>query len=230
MRQFLEKNGDRLHFCLFFEWTMMSSFFSWTMGIHYYSSHFVKTIQVADLSRRAHLCQGWLQTHTHRHKHCQPESQGASAIQVDSVPCFPSLPILPPARTAPVFPCPSLMHNTIQNPIAVLPLHLSVSTPSQGLCNVYSCISTLPKDTGVYSMLFCLLLVLLLCPSSMLSSVVVHLRHSVELLPPEGVVLLPPEPFSLALLLSSPLVSQSKRGVFSWINKLDQLSKWFDVV
>lgn len=65
MRQFLEKNGDRLHFCLFFKWTMVSSLFSWTMGIKYYSSCFVKTIKIAHLSWGAHLCQGWLQTHTH---------------------------------------------------------------------------------------------------------------------------------------------------------------------
>lgn len=64
MRQFLEKNGDSLHFCLFFEWTVVSSLFSWTMGIKYYSLCFVKTIKVAHLSWRAHLFQGWLQTHT----------------------------------------------------------------------------------------------------------------------------------------------------------------------
>lgn len=87
-----------------------------------------------------------------------------------------------------------------------------------------------PKTQCPYSMPFSLLSVLLSCPSSTLSSVVVHLRHSVELLPPEGVLLLPPEPFSLASLLSSLLVSQFKRVVFCWINKLDQLTKWFDVV
>lgn len=64
-RQFLEKNGDRLNFCLFLEWTMVSSLFSWTTWIQYYSSYFVETIEVAHLSPRALLCQGWLQTHTH---------------------------------------------------------------------------------------------------------------------------------------------------------------------
>lgn len=78
-------------------------------------------------------------------------------------------------------------------------------------------------------MSFCLLSVLLSCPL-VLSSPMVDLGHSVELLPPEGVVLLPPEPFSLASLLSSPLVSQFKRVVFCWIDKLDLLTRRFDVV
>lgn len=48
--------------------------------------------------------------------------------------------------------------------------------------------------------------------------------------PPKGVVLLPPAACSLAPHLSSPLVSQFQRIVFCWINKLDRLSEWFDVV
>lgn len=43
MRQFSEKNGDKLHFCLFSKWTMVSSPLSRTMGIWYNSWCFVKT-------------------------------------------------------------------------------------------------------------------------------------------------------------------------------------------
>lgn len=112
-----------------------------------------------------------LATDTHTHKHCEPEPQKVTTIKVDSVACLLSFLLLPGQC---LFPCSPLMHNTMQCPVALLPLHPSVSTPSQGLCDVYSCISILPKDIGLYSMPFCLPSLFLLCPSSTPSLVAAH--------------------------------------------------------
>lgn len=106
MRQSLEKNGDRLHFCLFLEWTMVSSLFSWTMEIQYYSSRFVKTIKVA------HLSQG-LAAGTHTDTNTVSLDPRVTALQVDSVSCFLSLPILPSASACAPMPLWCITWSTV---------------------------------------------------------------------------------------------------------------------
>lgn len=226
MRQFLEKNGDRLHFCLFFKWTMVSSLFSWTMGIKYYSSCFVKTIKNAHLSWRAHLSQGWLQTHTHTQAlwAWTPKShhnQGGLSSMSSVIP--------PSARTVPVPMLPSdAKYNAMSccspaiAPLSVYPI------PRALWCLFLHFHSSQRHRILLHALLFAFIAPLVPFFNTFFSCS--SLKTCVELLPPERVVLFPPEPCSLASLLSSPLVSQFKRVVFCWINKLDQFTKWFDVV
>lgn len=105
----------------------------------------------------------------------------------------------------------------------------SLSPYPKGSCCLFL-LSTLSKDTDLP---FHLLSVLLLCPPATLSLVWANLSHGVEQLPTRRGCFqqhLPSPCLTLAPRLSSPLVSQFKRIVFCWINKLDRLTVWFDVV
>lgn len=226
MRQFSEKNGGKLHFCLFSKWTMVSSPLSRTMGIWYNSWCFVRTIRLAHLSWRAHLCQGCLHT-----------CSRAWALQAWTLKSPPNVGELSTAQTlfsctlfplVPGLPGASLMH--CQDVLLLSHIALLAVPP---IPRAYWCLfllSTLSKDTDLP---FHLLSVLLLCPPATSSLVWANLSHGVEQLPTKRGCFqqhLPSPCLTLAPRLSSPLVSQFKRIVFCWINKLDRLTVWFDVV
>lgn len=133
-----------------------------------------------------------------------PEELSCSRwTQYSSAPCSPALPVPPSARTAPVCSHAALWFRVkMQCPLALLPLPPSVSAPSPGLGEAFSCISVLPEDAGFYPVPFCLPSALFLCPSATLSSAVVHLSRGVELLPTKRGGSAP----SSSMLLSTTLV------------------------
>lgn len=142
----------------------------------------------------------------HAQKHSEPEPWRAVVFQMDSVQlstvfsCTPCSPFC--QDSAGVFPCSSLIRVKMQCPLALLPLPPSVSAPSPGLGEAFSCISVLPEDAGFYPVPFCLPSALFLCPSATLSSAVVHLSRGVELLPTKRGGSAP----SSSMLLSTTLV------------------------